>query len=403
MKILGVITEYNPFHNGHAYHIQTAKSRFSCDGVVAVMSGHFVQRGEPALYDKWTRAKFALLGGVDLVLELPTVFATSSAEYFAFGALDVLQATGSIDTLCFGSESGCIDALTKIATHIPNSFDPRIDELIKPLLASGMAYPAAYSQSQRLLLEKEGLTPLHGPNNHLGLEYIRSANRLNSSIKIETIKRIGSDYHGTLPTGQLSSATALRQLISSHETSKLNHYMPESICHQLKEIPYKPVFPESMLPFLRQAFMMTPPDSLSKIHDMEPGLPQRMKQAALCSTNYNQFMNAIQTKRYTTSRLRRIMIKTLLHIESEQLGRCGDLRVSYIRPLAFNETGKNILSKMKSNTRVPILTRLNRLKDLQLENDYLLQKDIAATQLYSLLRGSALCGDADFTRPPVMF
>lgn len=400
MRVLGIITEHNPFHNGHAYHIEKAKETCGCDAVVAVMSGHFVQRGEPALYDKWSRARLALLGGADLVLELPAVFATSSAEYFAFGAIDILNATGIVDTVCFGSESGDIRAFDQVMDILTEKHT-ELEGHLRPLLETGMAWPAAYSKAQRDLLATMGLESLHGPNNHLGLEYIRSARRIGTRFDMATITRIGSGYHDSEVTSGFASATALRRMIAEHSGGLCSH-MPTSVFEAFKDLHYKPVFPESLFPYLIQTFTMKPLSALRLIHDMEPGLPERILQAGLCATSYTEFMAAVQTKRFTTSRLRRIMLKALLDIRASDVGRCGQLRPTYIRPLAFNENGRSILSRMKDTSRLPVLTRLNRLKDLGLEKDYLLDKDIMATKLYSLLRRSAFCGDADFTKPPVV-
>lgn len=211
MNITGIITEYNPFHNGHLYHLNSAKKETNCDGVVCVMSGNFVQRGEPALIDKWKRAEMAILNGVDLVIELPTFYALSSAEFFAKGSISILDSISVIDNIFFGSECGNISYLEKIAKTLTlESFD--LQSKIKENLKSGMTFAKARELSLKDILKDDSLEEvLSSSNNILGIEYIKSLINLNSSILPITLKREGSRYNDKSLTSTFASATSIRE------------------------------------------------------------------------------------------------------------------------------------------------------------------------------------------------
>ena len=219
MRTAGVIVEYNPFHNGHAYHLQKTLEKTGADTAVAVMSGHFLQRGEPALMDKWARARTALLGGVDLVLELPLAYSVQPAEWFAHGAISVLESTGVVDAFCFGSESGRLEPLLE-AARIAADEPPELRERLAAKLALGLPYPKAYSASLLEYMTKHGgdsefdlsAEELIQPNQTLGLHYLISLLRLNGRMEPYTITREAAGYHDThAGPGSIASATALRR------------------------------------------------------------------------------------------------------------------------------------------------------------------------------------------------
>ena len=211
MKITGIIAEYNPFHNGHKYQIEEAK-KFS-DAVVVIMSGSFVQRGSIAITDKWTRAKVAAENGADLVLELPVIYSLNTAQRFAKGAVEILDRTNVIDYLCFGSESGNVDELTKVADMLINEPED-VSEKIKKFIAEGISYPAARQKAFRGLIDEEILS---SPNNILALEYIKALIEIESSIEPVTVKRYGTDYHDEFAKNGIASASAIRSMIKNQE------------------------------------------------------------------------------------------------------------------------------------------------------------------------------------------
>lgn len=226
MKTVGLVTEYNPFHNGHLYHIKKAKEVTQADFCVIVMSGDFIQRGAPAITDKYTRTKMALLGGADLVIELPVSYATASAERFAHGAVSLLADTGIVDTLCFGSESGEITPFLTAAAHLTNESGLFV-KVLQDGLKSGLSFPAARKQALSLT-DKKTAELLQTPNNILGVEYVKALSRLNSSIVPYTIKREGSAYHADTLTGYLDSASAIRKLLLSPEENSAFFETPEN-------------------------------------------------------------------------------------------------------------------------------------------------------------------------------
>ena len=238
MNITGIIVEYNPFHNGHAYHIQKTREKTNCDAIVAVMSGNFVQRGVPAIVDKWNRSKMALMNGVDLVIELPLIYSLSSAEFFASGAVSLLNNLGIVNNLCFGSECGDTDVLSiigKILTDEPIEFK----KILKENLDKGLAYPLARSKAliqflnifdNKKLLNYNIEEILSSSNNILGIEYCKSLIKLNSSIRPYSIQREGSTYNSTSLNNKFSSATSIRKFIKENKNIKdVETHLPKNV------------------------------------------------------------------------------------------------------------------------------------------------------------------------------
>ena len=261
MKISGIIVEYNPLHNGHVFHINKTKELTNSDLIIAVMSGNFNQRGIPSIIDKWTKTKLALQNGVDIVLELPSIYALSSAEFFSYGAVSLLNSLGVVDSLCFGSEAGDITLLETIAevlVHEPNDYKA----LLRRELDKGLLFPKARSLAlvehlvnktdyDKYYLEEQ----LNSSNNILGIEYIKSLKRLNSSIKPYTIKRQGGSYNSENLNEIFSSATSIRRVLSANQDIlNLNHHVPESVYKELLSLHNKNYifsFENMMYPYIR--------------------------------------------------------------------------------------------------------------------------------------------------------
>ncbi len=284
MKTIGIIAEYNPFHNGHKYHIEEAKRITGADTVIVVMSGNFVQRGEPAIMNKWKRAESALNHGADLIIELPTYYALSSAEMFAYGSISLLDSLG-VDTVVFGSEYGSIDPFYKLADYLIALEESHIDKL-QTLMQDGHPFATARSLLMKKLfdLSKEEETILNSPNNILGVEYVKAIKLLCSPLKANTIKRKGSHYHSTDIDKDIASATAIRQFLIEKVDTQLG-LLSEDIDHVKRQVPSKSlefitdsvfINGDNLYPQLRYRLMMSTPDHLHGIHDMREGLEHKI-------------------------------------------------------------------------------------------------------------------------------
>lgn len=318
--ILGIVSEYNPFHNGHLHHLQVSKQLSNSDFSIAVMSGNFIQRGETSLVDKWVKTEMALKGGVDLVIELPTVYAISSAENFADGAVKILNSLGVVDYLSFGSEIGEISPLNDVASILyrePKEFS----SLITAQLKSGLSYPRAreIALSQFFGTSKKYTEVLNNPNNILGVEYLKSIKKHRSHIKPLTIKRDYSDYNSTTVKNGIASATAIRTMLQNnkniHRVVPFQTYELLDECKQNgKIITDLSVFEKEILYILRKMTL----SEIAALPDVSEGLENRIKLAANTVNNLNDLISNIKTKRYTQSRIQRILLYALLNISRKR-------------------------------------------------------------------------------------
>lgn len=347
MNITGVIAEYNIFHNGHKYQIDEIKKQ--SDAVVAIMSGSFVQRGDVALTDKWSRAKMALLGGVDLVLELPTCYALNAAQNFATGAVNSLDALGVIDNLCFGSESGDIENLYSIATLLENESDIT-SQKIKQYVNEGMSYASALTKAYSADICEEILKK---PNNILALEYIRALLRTNSNIKPITIKRSGAMHDDVRVHGKIASASKIRDMFKSNE--KINDFVPYSIDDINCDMPYNiSELDNAIISTLRRINTY----DLKNISEVSEGIENRILSYVKTSYSFDMLAQNIKSKRYTLSKIRRIIIASLIGFTRDIYSPKPD----YIRVLGMNTTGMKILKLAKEVCTVPIITKVADFK-----------------------------------------
>lgn len=401
MKILGLVTEYNPFHNGHKYHIDKSKDLTSATHTVAVMSGNFVQRGEPAILDKWTRAEFAISSGVDLVIELPTVFAISSAEYFAYGACSLLDDMGIIDDLVFGSESGNIEDINNVSSLLINSKD-EIDSYISKFLDEGFSYPKSRELAiKELTFSNSDLDiNLNMPNNILGIEYSKALMHLKSNIKIRTIKRISSDYNDLEIKSSISSATAIRHSVkSNYDFSEIESNVPKDVFEAFSNNKNKLVYSDDFSNVILNVIRRMDIEEIKKIHDVSEGLENKITYEANQHDNLTSLIESLKSKRYTRTRIQRILFKILLNINSSYMSSTYDLKPTYIRVLAFNDKGREILKLLKKTSRVPILTNLDRLSTYDKSISDMLKYDVRATNIYSTFSNIDL--NSDFTKRPI--
>jgi predicted nucleotidyltransferase len=381
MKSVGLIVEYNPFHNGHAYHLQASKEAAAADVVIAVMSGNFLQRGEPALVSKWQRTKMALLNGVDIVFELPYRFATQKAETFSNGAVSILDAVGC-DSLCFGSESGDLSLFLQTIDYLEIQHQS-YNENIKQYIETGVSYPKALSLAFQQLPDSEKYLDLAKPNNILGLEYIKAIKHQKCALTPMTIPRKNANYHDEdFSSATIASATSIRKAIfaNSDGNSAIDQYVPMPTKQLLKEyLHFYQVFHqwENYWSYLQFRLIHSTPEDLREIYEMEEGLENRLQAAALESNNFHEFMQHIKTKRYTWTRLQRLCVHILTNTKKEEMVTLSE-KASYLRLLGMTSKGREYLNKNKSHLSLPLISKLSSYK----ENE--INQDIKAARVYSL-------------------
>lgn len=391
MNICGIVAEYNPFHNGHAHHIAETKDKTKCDAIVVVMSGNFIQRGVPALFDKWTRAKMALKNGADLVIELPSYYATSSAEYFAQGSISLLDGLGVVNSLSFGSDTNDLDALKRIANVLylePEDYK----KLLQSELKRGTSYPIARSNALKNFLKKEFDAKyiadiLLDSNNILGIEYLKALLYANSGIKPFIIERKAVKYNSTVIENNICSATAIRELLEKNELETVKDVMTkESFEIMNKEIlnGRAPMFLKNFEKEILYQLRKSSTEELFNIADVTEGLENLLKKASTEGMNLEEVIEIIKTKRYTRTRVQRILLHTLLNVYKSDV---EDYKYNpqYIRVLGFTKTGEKVLSQIYNNTNLPIITSVNKfLKAANETSKKMLEKDIMATNIYTL-------------------
>lgn len=370
MKVLGLVAEHNPFHNGHLYHIEQSKKILSADYVVSIMSGNFIQRGEPAIVNKWARAKMALLSGVDLVIELPLPYATASAEFFAYGAVKIMDALGIVDSICFGSEKGNLadlDAIAEILADEPEQYK----EFLKKELDKGLSYPASRENALREYLKAKNILPdsyeelISSSNNILGIEYLKALRKLKSPISPATIKRVGNLYNTELLTGIISSATSIRKYIMEHQDT----FSDNLICDTLPNASFNilkeefsngrgPVFWENFENMILALIRRMDISSIKAFPYVSEGLENRIKKSASISGTYKELIDNISTSRYTRTRIQRVLtsiLTGLTHSDADMFNLNNGPQ--YARVLGFNEKGKYLLSKIKKVSSLPIILK----------------------------------------------
>lgn len=353
MHAVGLVTEYNPFHNGHRYHLSQARELTHAEVVVAVMSGNFTQRGEPTLLDKWQRAQVALTNGVDLVVELPIFMAVQPAHRFAAGALELLAALG-VDDVVFGAEHPEWDFKQLVAAE-------------QNFTASGFSqYNATFAtQFNEQLKNQTGLS-LTDPNDILSFGYYKAQINERLPLRLHPIQRRGSQYHDERIEGEIASASAIRQAVLEHGDFK--QAVPVQTAQQLQKLQQVPSW-DAMYPMLRNQLIQAPVEQLAQIYQMAEGLEYRMKDAAQRNLSFAGFMKAVKTKRYTYAHLLRVYLYTILQLTESQVS--DHLKRPYLHVLGFNERGRDYLHSIKKQVELPLLTKIDQnLRDDLLNLDY---------------------------------
>ncbi|NBI29582.1 nucleotidyltransferase [Chengkuizengella marina] len=410
MTTVGIIVEYNPLHNGHEYHFEQSKKISNADAVIAVMSGNFLQRGEPSIVNKWARTEMALHMGADLVIELPVIYSSQPAEWFAFGAISALDATGIVDHLCFGSESGELEILQTLAKKLKEE-PVRFGVEVKQQLKKGINYPAAYTSAIQKILpfEKSEHMDLSQPNNTLGLHYLIAIERLNSSIQPLTITRQKAGYHQQEVTDQrIASATAIRKLIFEKQNqSYFSQYMPNYTYEVLQrefQSGRGPIDWECLKDQLLYKLLSITPTECSHYFEVTEGLENRLKQTlpelhSDSSFSVTKLLDLLKTKRYTRTKLQRTLLRILLnHYKTDITIDKLKKGTPYLRVLGFSDKGQHLLKKMKKTSKVPIITKVNK------NHTSLLEMDIRATSIYSLSYQNPSAKEMfqDYYQPPLI-
>ncbi len=401
MKSLGIIAEYNPFHKGHALHQAKSLEMPEADVTVAVISGNMTQRGQFPLLDKWARAEMAVDNGIDLVVEMPVIFSCNSAGYFAASGVAILESLG-VNWISFGSESGDLNQLMLLANLIKENQEG-LEEKIRLLVKEGLAYPRARQEGlnaiiaeRNIILDKELLDQLESPNNILALEYLKSIKKAEPI----TFKRQGAGYNDEFDTDGLASASYIRRCMK--EGSPVEAWLTEATIESIKDNIGKGEISgeKDRFPMLAQRILTMTEEELERLAAGGEGLGNKIKQSIRKCKSEEELIAAIKSKRYTHTRLSRLMGQILLNITDDDVA----LAKNYIRVLAFNEKGSKYIKKIKKadSCRLPIITNIN--KELEGLPDILptIKKDILAGDLYNLAAGRNMYLQSDFVEKPLL-
>ena len=366
MKAIGIIAEYNPFHNGHLYHLEKVKEMYPDYTIILVMNGNFTERGEVTIIDKWKRCDIALELGVDLVIELPFSFATQSADFYAYGAITILEKLG-VEKVVFGSESDNIHDLKLIAeTQLNND---EFDKLVKVYCKLGNNYPTALSKALEDLVGKKITTP----NDLLGISYIKTILKNNYKIIPETIKRT-NDYHDKELNNTFSSATSIRE--SLKQDNSIKDQVPINTLKRLNNLHYMDMY------FNILKYKIITEDNLEKYQTVETGMNKKLKEVISNVNTYDELIKSIKSKKDTYNKISRMLLHILCNFTKEDAEAFKEIK--YIRILGFNKTGKACLNNIKKELDVPIISKITR------EKDPMLEFELNTTKIYDLIYNEGL-------------
>lgn len=387
MKIVGLITEYNPFHAGHLYHMQQARELTGADYCVVLMSGSFVQRGEPAIFDKYLRTKTALLAGADLVLEIPAAFSTASAHEFAAYGVALLSAIG-VDAVVFGSECGQIEIL-KQAAYALNHESAEFQERLRKGLKAGLTYPQA--RAKALEMEDTWASVLSSPNNILGIEYLRAAEDLHSPMEFYTISRKGSGYHeDTLADANFPSASAIRGIIRNSLSKDKD--LLDILASHLPAVTHPaytgavPVFVDDFSELLNAAVLQM--QATFSIAALSPELAARLAKPPYCPLSFEERIQALKTRQLTYTRVSRALLHLVLGMREEDISRWKDEGYAlYARILGFRRQSSPLLSCLHKKSSIPLITKMaDAAQNLSPSALALLDQEVYASHLYQTVR-----------------
>lgn len=389
-KILGIIAEYNPFHNGHLYHLEKSKQLTGCNKTISIISGNFTQRGSTSLVDKWEKTKMALSNGIDLVIELPTLYSISSAENFADGAIKILNSLGIVDFLSFGAETEDINLLNNISNILcdePEDYKISLSNELK----KGLPFPKARENALLACVgnSNDYLNILSSPNNILAIEYLKALKKYNSNIEPVCISRYKSQYNSKNFSDNIASATSIRELVKNDNFEKIKDLVPDSTYSILLEnIKNKHIvldlniFEKEIMYVLRKMYI----EEIAELPDVSEGLEFNIKNAVNSCNTIDELINRIKSKRYTYTRIQRILLYALLEITKKDM-EISKKVLPYVRVLGFNENGKKLISEIsKKNPKLKIVTSIKKFVDTNIDKnlELMINKDILATNVYTI-------------------
>jgi len=358
MKIVGCIAEFNPFHHGHELYLKKAKEISKADAVVVVMSGDFVQRGEPAIINAERRTQVALSYGADLVLELHPAYVLASAEYFALGAIWSLEATGLITDLIFGSESGNIDDFYRVQDYLRNHGE-RFSTQIPLAMQGGLSYSSAIAKVLEQEISISGKGFFSKPNNILGIEYVKAMLNRNQNFQIHTYQRQGANYHDQTIQGVMESASAIRRHL--HAGGQPGVLVPEKSLHSLSHFykenrMYQDL--EAYFPFLQYRICLLSPSALAQYAGCDEGMENLLWKKIHRVATYSELVQSMTSKRYPASRIKRFLLSILLGYTNTLASSFKTEGPSYLKPLGFTDTGQSLMKKIKLKGKVPLLSNV---------------------------------------------
>ena len=391
-KVLGIVCEYNPFHNGHLYHIIQSKKLTGADYTIAIMTGNFAQRGDVSIVDKWAKTEMALLGGVDLVIELPVLYSISSAENFADGAVKILNSLRIIDNISFGSETQDINLLDRIAEVL--CYEPKeYKTLLSHELSKGLSYPKARENALMMYLNdvRRFANVMSSPNNILGIEYLKALRKSRSTILPVCIPRIGAGHNDTTYSKNIASATTVRNFVAAekYDTLDFKRLVPISTYSILTDNIKKGHVITGLTHFEKEilyTFRRMSVAEIADLPDVSEGLEYKLKTAANSCNSLVELFNIVSSKRYTKTRISRILVYGLLGITKKDI-QLSKTTAPYVRVLGFNENGRKLLSMIsEANPKLPIITSVKKFQESNKNKNLqtMLEKDIWATDVYTL-------------------
>ncbi|KAF1296812.1 hypothetical protein BAU15_09205 [Enterococcus sp. JM4C] len=357
MQACGVVVEYNPFHNGHLYHLKKAREVSQADIIIAVMSGNFLQRGEPAIFDKWLRANEALQNGADLVIELPVEWAVQSADYFAKGAIQILQEL-ACESLCFGTDSTASFDYEAFGLFVKEN-PAEIEQTFQSLKETSLSYAQKMTEVFQTIYPDMALD-FSSPNHILGLSYAKENALYNTPMTIYPIRREGAEYHESqFSSEKIASATAIRK--AKIENKETNNYVPRQT--QIDLFAQHASTWADYWPYLRYKILSTEIEELRQVYQMTEGLEYRLKKAAVVAENFEQFIDLVKSKRYTQTRLQRLACYILLNIKAAEIE--YHWQNPYLHVLGFTKKGQDYLKEKKKSLKIPLVSKIGKNQEEQ--------------------------------------
>ena len=404
MKVTGIIAEYDPFHNGHSYHIKKAREMTGADAIVVVMSGHFTQRGMPAFFSRDARVRMAVDGGADLVIELPYIYACNSSHEFARGAAGILNGIGCVDALVFGAETDDMDTLGKAARAAAGT-DDRSSAYIKEEMKNGVSYPEALTRSVEKIYGAQTAAVLREPNNLLGIEYMKALRELGSDIKPFIVGRRSAAHgeslemlHERKQEQRIASGTAVRKAVYAGGARAAEMLVPDtsfSIISRYERssgfsfTEYRDKIKKNMFELLKYKIITSDESELAEVYGVAEGLENRLKSCISGAEDIDGLIDSVKSKRYTRARISRTLMHLLINLRTTDF---ETLRETYCaRVLGFSPTGGKLLRLMSESSAIPVFSNLSRLDKRSPEAARVLKYDMRASDVYALLYGS---GDA---------